>query len=35
MINGQYYFRYVKNEIGKTSQDIIYMSTFINLESND
>ena len=35
VINGQDYFRYVKDEIGKTSQDIIFMSTFLNLESND
>ena len=35
VINGQDYFRYLKNEIGKTSQDIIFMSTFINLHSND
>ena len=31
VINGQDYFRYLKNEIGKTSQDIIFMSTFLNL----
>ena len=35
VINGQDYFRYVKDEIGKTSEDTIYMSTFINLDSND